>query len=259
MNPIPKSLIIIHLKFQFIGSGYNTTMSVKKYSFKSSTTTFLRLILTLLALGSISSSIAETTDVNAQELAEWAFWGQGSVTLDDSQKHVILEESKNSKGIILASPKSYKDVVVNYRVTPLTSTSVMVVMLATNDASNLDSTYRVADDYDGNMKTLTTENDSYFIAFNNSAHSSTPYITKYVDSTKNKLTSAETNLSSAEWYDVEVGKVKNNVWLKVNDKLILQTTDEQMLSSGHIVFRLRGTKNSIASAKIENLKITSTD
>lgn len=234
-------------------------MSVKSYSSKSSTTNVLRLVIALLAFSSISCSIAETTLVNAEELAEWEFWGQGFVSLDESKKYVVLEEATNSKGIILASPKSYDNVVVNYRVTPLTPTSVMVVMLATNHAGNIDSKYHAADDYDGNMKTLVTENDSYFIAFNNSAHNSTPYITKYADGTKSKLTSAETNLPPAEWYDVEVGKDDNKVWLKINEKLILQATDEQMHPSGHIVFRLRGTKNSIASAKIENLKITSTD
>ncbi|MCP3941029.1 MAG: hypothetical protein GY710_06050 [Desulfobacteraceae bacterium] len=207
---------------------------------------------------SISSNVAaKEIKVGYKDLGKWTFVGKGFVAADSNRDQTILAEIPGSKGVMLISPESYsKDIVLSYKVKPLTPESVLVALLS---ASNKGEKKNISfpDKYDGNMKYLITDIDNYFIAFHNSAHKKTPFIRRYPQELPGKiaLISAESNIMTTQWHDVEVGKKAGKIWLKIDNKTIVEATDNKMINDGHIVFRMRGTKNRIAIALIKDVTI----
>jgi len=214
------------------------------------------IFLTIICL-SFNSVIAKEIKVGNEELGKWTFYGKGVVAEDLNQGHTVLAETLDSQGVMLVSPETYsKDIVLSYKIRPLTPESVLVVQLSASDKGETNS-ISFPNDYDGNMKYLITDIDSYFIAFHNSAHKKTPFIRKYPQELpgKTELVTAQSNVMTTEWHDVEVGKKDGGIWLKIDNKTIVETTDNHMIDDGHIIFRMRGTKDRIGVSLIKDVTI----
>ena len=219
------------------------------------------LLLSFIFLSTSGSVSAKEIKVGYKDLGEWTFLGSGFVATDSNQKQTIFAENPGSKGVMLVSPTSYsKDIVLSYKIKPLTPESVLVVLLS---ASNKGEKKKITfpKEYDGNMKYLITDIDNYFVAFHNSAHKKTPFIRRYPQELPGKaaLISAESNIMTTEWHDVEVGKKSGKIWLKIDNKTIVEATDKKMINDGHIIFRMRGTKDRIGVAIIKDVTIEVND
>ncbi len=215
------------------------------------------LFVSFICLSVSGALSAKEISVGSKELEKWAFFGKGFVAVDSNQEQIVLAELPGSKGVMLVSPVSYpKNIVLSYKIRPLTPESVLVALLSASDKGEK-SGITFPNDYDGNMKYLITDIDNYFIAFHNSAHKKTPFIRKYPQELpgKTELVMAESNMMTTEWHDVEVGKQGGKIWLKIDNKTIVEATDENMIGGGHIIFRMRGTKTRIGVSLIKDVKI----
>lgn len=186
---------------------------------------------------------AKEIRIGSKELEKWGFFGKGFVVADSQQEQLVLSELPGSKGVMLVSPDSYRtDIVVSYKIRPLTPESVLVIMLSASDRGE-NNRITFPDGYDGNIQYLMSEIDSYFIAFHNAAHNRTPFIRRCPQEPSNntEFVSAELNIMTTEWYDVEAGRKADRIWLKIDNEIIIEATDKQMLDEGHIIFRMRGT------------------
>jgi hypothetical protein len=212
------------------------------------------LSLVCLLLSAVSG---KEIRVAPEALSQWSFYGKGFVAVDAQQRHTVLAETPGSKGVMLVSPASYDgDLVVSYKIRPLTPESVLVAMLSVSDRG-ADATLHFPEDYDGNMGTLTTDTDNYFVAFHNAAHKLPPFIRRYSEQTvgREQLVIAESNSMTTEWHAVEVGKQDGRLWLKVDGAIIIEATDATALDAGHFIFRMRGTSERIAVCLIKDLRI----
>lgn len=211
------------------------------------------MFLTVATMGSAASG----QSYSATELANWDFRGSARLTVNLTKNTLLLEEVSGSKGAILVSPELFRDdLIVTFTAKPLTPTSVLVLMLNVTSNAQGFSGYNLPRDYDGNMRQLVKHNDSYFFAFNNAAHNSTPYIARYQGGESRKLASAADNIPSADSYTVEAGKLDGKLWLNINGKMVVEALDQSPASGGHIIFRIRGTQTSVAGVRISNFSLT---
>lgn len=204
-----------------------------------------------------STVAADEVQVSPEELGQWSFYGAGFVAVDAQQRFTVLAETPGSKGVMLVSPEPYDgDLVVSYKIRPLTTESVLVAMLSVSDRG-VDATLDLPEDYDGNMGYLTTDTDNYFIAFHNAAHNTSPFIRRYSEETvgHEQLVIAESNSMTTEWHTVEVGKQEGRLWLKVDGAIVIEATDTAILEAGHLIFRMRGTSERIGVCLIKDLRI----
>ncbi len=216
------------------------------------------LVCFLLMLLFACTAVAGEFKVEPQELARWHLRGDGGVAVDSLGKQVLLAEWPGSKGLILASPAAYgTDVVLSYRVRPLTPETVLVVLLSYSGKEGDRPGLNLPADYDGSMGALVRDKDSYFIAFHNAAHNKTPFIHKYrqTQSEATPLAFAKTNVMTLQMHHVEIGRRGGRVWLKIDGEMIAEGRDETMLGDGHILFRIRGTKDRIAACLIKDVSI----
>ncbi len=58
---------------------------------------------------------------------------------------------------------------------------------------------------------------------------------------------------------MKAGKKAGKIWLKIDNKTIIETTDKKMIDAGHIIFRMRGTKDRIGICLIKDVKIEAHD
>ena len=102
------------------------------------------------------------------------------------------------------------------------------------------------------------EFDGYFVVFHNKAHNRAPFIRRFpqVPSNQVELVEAEQNVMDQKWHNIEVGKKAGAIWLKVDGKTIIQASDKDIVGAGHLIFRLRGTKDKIASVLIKDVIIS---
>jgi hypothetical protein len=215
------------------------------------------LFATLICLS--VSCIVTTKEINVglKDLEKWTFYGEGFVAVDSAQEQIVLSELPGSKGVMLVSSGSYPgNIVLSYKVRPLTPESVLVVLLSASDKGEK-SSITFPKDYNGNMQYLITDIDNYFIAFHNTAHKKTPFIRRYPQELPGMkaLVSAQSNIMTTKWHDVEVGKKDGKIWLKIDNKIVVEATDKNMIGNGHIIFRMRGTKDRIAISLIKDIKI----
>ncbi|MDA9589759.1 hypothetical protein N9R65_03095 [Opitutales bacterium] len=216
------------------------------------------LSLVCLLLSPVS---AKEIRVSPGALSQWSFYGGGFVAVDAQQQHTVLAETPGSKGVMLVSPASYDgDLVVSYKIRPLTPESVLVAMLSVSDRG-ADATLHLPEDYDGNMGYLTTDTDNYFVAFHNAAHNASPFIRRYSEATvgREQLVLAESNSMTTEWHTVEVGKQNGRLWLKVDGAIIIEASDPAALEAGRFIFRMRGTSERIGVCLIKDLRIDLVD
>lgn len=205
------------------------------------------------ALTDLSGMLEE--QVSSEQLLKWKFVGAGKF-YNDADRQVCLEESVDSKGVTIISPDLYKgDVVMQYQVMTLTPATVMVNLLSLSD-KGASAELTLPENYDGNMGYLVSGAENYFIAYRNSPHATAPFIRKYPDDAT-LVIADEDNMIPGVYYDVEVGRRGKKLWLKINDELIVETTDEKILSGGHVAIRTRGITGYPAACLIRGMVIYS--
>jgi hypothetical protein len=198
--------------------------------------------------------------VSSYDLEKWDFYGNGK-GVRDVHKQFCLAEAEGSKGVVLVSPESYgKDVIVRYDAVPLTSSTVLVMMLATSDHDNKDGKLTIPDNYDGALSFWNNNVDGYFFAYHNLAHNYTPFVRRSPKVSKTFMAYAKENvMSPGKCSHVEIGKVGGKLWMKVDGKLLYSVEDKDPYQKGKIVFRTRGTLWFKASTLIKNVEIFSRD
>ena len=71
-----------------------------------------------------------------------------------------------------------------------------------------------------------------------------------------KLDIADKNyMQVGKYYDIEVGKKGNRVWMKIDGELVLDAEDNLPYQKGHLALRIRGTSYNLASCLIRQLTI----
>ena len=214
-------------------------------------------ILKLLIL--LSSVLFANETIKEEPILEkWSLIGKGYLKSDSIKNQVLLSEDLGSKGVMLVSPKAYKkNITVKYKIKPLSFESVAVLMLATTNLN--DNNLSFPKDYDGKMPYLVKNTNSYFMAFHNKAHKKTPFIRKYPQKLPGReaLIEAKQNIMDVKWHEIEAGKHDDKIYLKIDSKTILETKDDKVLKEGHIILRIRGTKEKTASILIKDFTVKS--
>lgn len=215
------------------------------------------LMVTGLSFGQTNNFGLKKTSVNSKELLNWTVLGEGKVELYGSQ--VAMQESDNSKGIMLVSPEDYsKDVIVRYKVMALTPASVLVALLSVSDVGESDK-LTIPEDYDGSLGLFTYEKENYFFAFKNGPHNVTPFVKKSPNDTAIFGSATENTMIAGVYYNVEVGQYQGKLWLTVDGKKLFETEDKEPLNSGHIALRIRGTAGFKAGCLIKDMEILSNE
>lgn len=214
----------------------------------------MKYLLCLLASLFINSLSAQS--ISADSLANWNFYGLGVAKIDHNQ--VYLKENTNSVGVTLISPNKYSgNVIMRYRLMPLTAATVCVAMLNIHNQENHD--LKIPNYYNGYVQFWTKESSGYFFAFHNMAHNQPPFVRRcdLESGTNDKLqTAAKNALIQNIYYNIEVGKEENRVWLKVNDEIVLDVEDnKRSFRKGFLGLRVRGTGEELASCLIKDLEI----
>lgn len=195
------------------------------------------------------------TEVTADHLIKWDFYGTGIAKID--HKQIYMSEAENSVGVMLVSPESYSgDVVMRYEIMPLTAATVCVAMLNVHDSE--DYSYSVPKQYNGYVQHWTQDMNGYFYAFHNASHNWTPFLQKaeVVKDMAEKLDVAKENVMQVgKYYSIEVGKKESKIWLKVDGKMILEANDATPFRGGHLALRIRGTAWDKASCLIRKLSV----
>jgi hypothetical protein len=222
--------------------------------------TFVLFGMTLISLAQVSdkelSKDYRKEIVSSADLASWSFYGQGKA-FDEGRRQFCITEAEQTKGAMVVSPKSYSEhVVVRYKTMTLTPSAVLVAILSASNDEN--GQLVIPAGYDGGMPLWMKDIDNYFFAFRNAPHNFTPFVRKYPKPGNVALASAKENvLHPGVYYDVEVGRSGNTLWLKVDGQLLFKATDASPLKGGHIAFRTRGTAGYKAACLIKELEIYS--
>ncbi|UXX79393.1 hypothetical protein N7E81_18740 [Reichenbachiella carrageenanivorans] len=196
---------------------------------------------------------AKEYSISPTELNTWALWGQGAIATWGNQ--TSLQEADETKGILLVSPNIYgNDVILRYKTMALTPATVMVTLLAVSDPGDA-SALTIPNDYDGGINLITEETENYFFAFKNAPHNNTPFVQKSPNSTGALIAASENKMIAGVYYDIEIGKKKGKLWLKIDNELIFETEDKTPLAAGHIALRLRGTAGFKAGCLIKDMVI----
>jgi len=194
--------------------------------------------------------------VTAQDLARWDFRGMGKAFASGGGTF-CLTENDSTVGAVMISPAAYTgDVIVRYKTLALTSATVLVFMHSATDVGS--ETLTIPSDYNGNMGMWTKEKDNYFYAFRNAPHNYPPFLRKYPVPGGDALVMANENfMLPGVYYDIEIGRVGNRLWLSVDGRKIIETEDESILPGGHLAFRIRGTAGFKAACLIKEVEIYS--
>ncbi|HYW94910.1 MAG TPA: hypothetical protein VE870_04935 [Bacteroidales bacterium] len=217
----------------------------------------LVLFISLLA----GSAYGQTKDfgltkhaVSPKELANWNLVGNGQVDILGSQ--IAMQESDDSKGIMLVSPNAYgSDIIVRYKVLALTPSTVLVALLSLSDEGEPGS-LSIPEDFDGSLGLFTGQKENYFFAFKNAPHNVTPFVRKSPKGTK--LGSATKNtMIAGVYYDIEIGKYQEKLWLSVDGVKVFEARDSDPLKGGHLSLRIRGTAGFKAGCLIKDLEVLS--
>jgi hypothetical protein len=194
-----------------------------------------------------------------KDLLKWESWGKGIVA-NGSHKQLIMSETDSSKGVMIVSPDIYgKNVILSYDVMILRPATVLIVELLAHNNENFD--LDLLDDYDGNVQFLFENVKMYMFAFHNAAHNKPgPFIRKYPEPGPDPLvTSIKPYLRSGIYYHIELGKIEDRLFFKVDGKTVLEKIDSESYDGGKIILRIRGTGHEKASCLIRNVKIYSKD
>ncbi len=194
-----------------------------------------------------------------KDLLKWESSGIGIIA-NGSHKQLIISETDSSKGIMIISPEIYgKSVILSYDVMTLRPATVLIVELLARNKENFN--LELPENYDGNVKYLFKNVNMYMFTFHNAAHNKPgPFIRKYPEPGMEPLVKSETAvMQSGVYYNVELGKIEDKLFFKVNGNTILETTDPNPYDGGKIILRIRGTAHEKASCLIRNVRIYSKD
>lgn len=198
---------------------------------------------------------AQSNNISAQEIAAWDIYGIGACKVDHGQ--VYIKEFANSVGVTVVSPQPYLgDIILRYKLMPLNAATVCVAIINAHNSPSGSLNYPKK--YNGYVQFWTQDVNSYFFAFHNEAHNWLPFIQKAsVDkAASEKLQIADSySVITGTYNDVEIGRVSNRLWLKINNKIVLDVEDTAIYSKGHIAFRIRGTGLDNASCLIKDVRI----
>lgn len=191
--------------------------------------------------------------VDPVEMKAWTILGQGESFLWGNQ--LGLKETPGSKGVMLLSPKHYrKEVVVKFKALALTPATVFVVILSALDRGK--DSLIIPAGYDGAMN-LWEQGQNYFFAFKNAPHGSTPYIKKNYSPIKEAMAAEQDHMNTGTYHDIEIGCMSNQLWCRIDGKLMVEMKEEQLLPGGHLALRLRGLPGFEAACLIKDLVIQS--
>lgn len=218
-------------------------------------TLIVLLVLSGTACSQPEESELKKTSISQDELLTWTVMGKGEV--GKSGPAVSMQESDDSKGIMLVSPDVYgPDQIVRYKVLALTPATVLVALLSVSDEGEATG-LEVPEDFDGSLGLFTREKENYFFAFKNAPHNLTPFVRKSPNAEGSLGTAAENSMIAGVYYDVEVGAQGGKLWLSIDGEKVIETTDPEPLAGGHIALRIRGTAGFRASCLIRDLEILS--
>lgn len=204
---------------------------------------------------SLPNSVIAVDSLTIADLETWWASGDGDV-VPFRGRAMQLTEHIGSEGVNLISPHMFApNSVIQFDVMTLRAATVLVFLHSLHDVSE-SGPIRLSPDFDGSLGRLPAESSYYMFAFHNAPHFRFPFVNKRTPKGMQLL--QETNQSymqTGAWYTVEIGRYENNVWLRINDKLVLNTVDDNPLRGGHIGFRIRGSGTEIASTFIKDVVI----
>lgn len=241
--------------FSLTGSRFTKfkSMIIKMKKIRSTAFVLLTFLLSGYSFGQTNDYGLNKTLINSDELSKWTFVGEGKAEKSGSQ--IAMQESDNSKGVMLVSPESYSsDVVVRYKTLALSSATVLVALVSLSDPGDSEN-ISIPDNFDGSLGLFTNEKENYFFAFKNAPHNVTPFVRKS-PATGETIASADKNsMIAGVYYDVEIGKVQGKLWLAVDGVKLFETEDATPLAGGHLALRIRGTAGFKAACLIKDLEI----
>ena len=216
------------------------------------------LVLVILFLagsvfGQINDAGLKKNIISPDELIGWTLVGKGHAEKYGAQ--IAMQESDDSKGIMLVSPDAYSgDIIVRYKVMALTPATVLVALVSLSDVGeSLNLT--IPEDFDGSLGLFTGEKENYFFAFKNAPHNVTPFIRKSPDVNNTLGSASENKMIAGIYYDIEIGKYGEKLWLSVDGEKIIEAEDSESLKGGHLALRIRGTAGFKAGCLIKDLEI----
>lgn len=203
-------------------------------------------------LDSLTAQLKETTFSNEQMLA-WTFTGKGKFYLE-SGRQLCLQEDENSLGVGIFTPQAYLgNVVMRYKIMTLNAATVLVNLLCMADS--LPTELTLPANYDGSMGPILGK-ANYFVAFRNSPHATAPFINKNPNMIRLAIADRDRMIPGV-YYDVEVGRVGNKIWLKVDGEEIVSAEDPDILPGGFLAIRLRGLVGHPAACILRDVSILS--
>ncbi|WP_394749004.1 hypothetical protein [Spongiimicrobium salis] len=220
---------------------------------------FLCITLCAINCGCGTSAIGEK--ISPEELGSWPTLDKGKTSIQGDQ--LIMEEIAGADGYFLISPKPYPaDIILNYKVKALSSSSVNIVLFNVSDAGATEALSLPPEGTKGQeFWTWRTQKEHYNLTFNNLSHGNTPFFFKNLSPYHRGFyhRSPSNIMETQQWYDVEIGKQGSKLWFKLNDHLIFEETDHNALTGGHLIFRISGTtgkKLTLAKIALKDLRIS---
>ncbi len=190
---------------------------------------------------------------DGKALSEWQMIGIGSVEVT-SNGDLNLTEGKESKGVVLVSPKAYGEKMeLTFDVKPLRYEGVCVVFISM--AMKDGSVDIQTPDNDGAFSRFTEgEIENYTFAFHTGYHQPNIFIHRNPGS-KN-LGMVKDVASDQKWYRVTISRNDASLKILVDGKTALEVKDpETPLGRGKIGLRLRGPGDGSYSCLYRNLVI----
>lgn len=225
----------------------------------------------VLVLISLVGSFNVFAQISQQELSEfhkknitpteleknWDFYGIGRA-FSEVHNQFLICEGENSLGAMIVSPGNYgKEVVIRYKAMTLTPASVLVAILSASD-HGVGTELTIPEGHNGSMPFWRDKVDCYFFAFRNAAHNFAPFVRRYPKNENSTLALAKENVMQCGMYhEIEVGRLGEKLWLKIDGSLIFETKDKNPLPAGKIAFRTRGTGGFKAAFLMKDLEIYS--
>jgi len=207
--------------------------------------------------GSPAEDTAKIGQINPHDLVRWRLLGRGEVGVDESENAVRFTEGAGSKGVTLVSPGTYgKNVIVSFKVKPLTYEGVNVIFLSASDKDS-GGEIRIPEGHDDNFGFWSEGNvQCYMFAFHNGYHDSKPFIKKNPGMTD--IAVADDLVMGERWHTVETGRRGSKLWIKIDGNAVAEgvDTDGESFPGGKVCFRLRGPGDGTFTSLYKDVVIT---
>lgn len=217
----------------------------------------IRKVLIFTLFVSLNGILNAQDRNSVKQLENWTFYGLGTKLLEGHGQYLLKEDPVESKGVGLISPQSYStNVVMKYKAMALTPATVLVAIISASN-HGADTSLTLPENYDGNIKFWSGGCDNYFFAFHNAAHNWPPFVRRFDDKRKMLDIAKKNYMHVGKYYEIEVGRKNETIWLKIDGKTVLKTKDPSPYSGGHLGLRIRGTAGEYAACLIKDLEILS--